>query len=567
MDECLDELQARVDAMRSMRDRVHPLLEAVLAVGQGLELPVVLRHIVEAAVALVDAEFGALGVIGEDRKLSAFVPVGMSDGLRERIGPLPQGHGVLGLLIRYPEPVRIAEISEHPDFYGFPEHHPAMHSFLGVPIRVRDEVFGNLYLTNKRGAQAFDAEDEAVVSTLSVAAGVAIENARLYEEGRRREAWLEAGADVTSGLLSGRPRREVLQLIAEHARRNTSADLGVIVVPVEGTDELHTVLAVGEGAQKYTGLRPTGPEGLLRAAFDGPVVSADVAHDPLTSEEETELLAGLGPVAAVPLGTGVAARGILLIARGKDGGRFKEAETEPLLRFAGQAALAMELADRRRDAERLAVFEDRERIARDLHDLAIQRLFASGMGLQGLQRLVQGPPEAAERLAQTVDDLDTTIKIIRSTVFGLRTHEGGPERQTLRGRVVATLEAATAPLGFAPALRLEGLLDSEVPEAVADHLIPVLAEALSNCARHADASAVDVHLAVGRGELRLTVTDNGSGMPESVRRSGLANLENRATALSGRFTVEKPSGGGTRLRWNVPLLGGRAAARGAENAS
>jgi len=179
LDDLLDELQTRLDAARGTRDRVHSLLEAVLAVGRDLELGQVLQHIVESAVELVDPEYGALGVIGENQWLSQFIPAGLSEEQIQRIGPLPAGHGLLGELIRHPEPLRLAELSEHPSSYGFPAHHPPMHSFLGVPIRVRDKVFGNLYLTEKRGGGEFDAEDESVLSTLAVAAGVAIDNARL----------------------------------------------------------------------------------------------------------------------------------------------------------------------------------------------------------------------------------------------------------------------------------------------------------------------------------------------------------------------------------------------------
>lgn len=170
LDELLGELQVRIDAVRGTRDRLHSLLEAVLSVGRELDLPQVLRSIVEAAVVLVDAEYGALGVIGGDRKLSAFITVGIDDERRSEIGALPSGHGLLGELIRHPVPLRLPELSEHPESYGFPAHHPPMHSFLGVPIRVRDKVFGNLYLTEKRDEREFDAEDESVLATLAVAA-------------------------------------------------------------------------------------------------------------------------------------------------------------------------------------------------------------------------------------------------------------------------------------------------------------------------------------------------------------------------------------------------------------
>ncbi|MCX5563113.1 GAF domain-containing protein [Streptomyces sp. NBC_00038] len=559
MDELLDELQARIDAARGTQDRVHSLLEAVLSVGRELDLPQVLRRIVEAAVVLVDAEYGALGVIGDDRRLSEFLTVGMGDEQRAEIGDLPSGHGILGELIRHPQPLRLPEISQHPSSYGFPAHHPPMHSFLGVPIRVRDRVFGNIYLTEKRGAEEFDAEDESVLSTLAVAAGVAIENARLYEETRLRERWMRASGEVTSSLLSGAPSAEVLELIVEQAREIASADVGMIAEYVSGAEELRPVLAVGADAERRSGLVLSAEDGFVGAALTAaePVVSADIEHDVRTGERESHW-AGLGPVVAVPLGAGGKARGVLLLGRLANRTPFSDEDTGPLLGFAGQAALALELAERRRDAEQIALLQDRDRIARDLHDLAIQRLFAAGMTLQSTQRFVDHP-EAVERLSRTVDDLDDTIKIIRSTIFGLRAHGGSTKEDSgLRGRVSDAVKAAATSFGFAPALRIEGLVDTDVPAGVADHALAVLGEALSNAARHSGARSVDVHLRCARGELVLTVTDDGYGVPDGVTRSGLKNIEERARALGGTLTLgERPEGGGTQLVWHVPT-GSRA---------
>ncbi|MFE7122028.1 sensor histidine kinase, partial [Streptomyces sp. NPDC057654] len=258
---------------------------------------------------------------------------------------------------------------------------------------------------------------------------------------------------------------------------------------------------------------------------------------------------------AVPMGTGKSARGVLLMARSADRTPFTPAESAPLLGFAGQAALAMELAERRRDAEQIALLEDRDRIARDLHDLAIQRLFATGMTLQSARRFVRHP-EAVERLERSVDDLDATIKIIRSTIFGLRTHEGGPGQGGLRSRVTGAVSVAAATLGFAPAVRMEGPVDTVVPASVTEHAMAVLGEALSNVARHAEATAVEVRLVAGEGALTLTVTDDGTGIPDDASpasRSGLKNIEERAVALGGTSALDEPRGGGTRLRWRVPL--------------
>nr|WP_168514901.1 GAF domain-containing protein [Streptomyces sp. S1D4-11]QIZ00372.1 GAF domain-containing protein [Streptomyces sp. S1D4-11] len=555
LDELLGELQVRIDAVRGTRDRLHNLLEAVLSVGRELDLPQVLRSIVEAAVVLVDAEFGALGVIGGDRKLSAFITVGIDEERRSEIGALPSGHGLLGELIRHPVPLRLPELSEHPESYGFPAHHPPMHSFLGVPIRVRDEVFGNLYLTEKRNEREFDAEDESVLSTLAVAAGVAIENARLYEETRLRERWQRASGKVTSVLLTGAPSAEVLELIVDEARKIVSADMGMIAEGVPGEEALRPALAVGLGAEQRGGLVMSARDGFVGAALSSaePVVSTDIAHDARAGEGEAQW-AGLGPVVAVPLGTSGKARGVLLLGRVQGGAPFGDADTGPLLGFADQAALALELAERRRDAEQIALLQDRDRIARDLHDLAIQRLFAAGMTLQSAQRFMEHA-EGMERLTRTVDDLDDTIKIIRSTIFGLRTHGGaGREGNGLRARVSEAVTAATTSFGFAPALRIEGLVETDVPGDVADHAVAVLGEALSNAARHAGAHAVDVRLHCAGGELTLTVTDDGCGVSGDVRRSGLKNMEERAVALGGVLTLgERPEGGGTRLVWRVPV--------------
>ncbi|MFF7651342.1 GAF domain-containing protein [Streptomyces sp. NPDC007983] len=553
LDELLEELQLRIDAVRGTQDRLHNLLEAVLSVGRELDLRHVLRRIVEAAVVLVDAEYGALGVIGDGQRLAEFLPVGVSQEQSEAIGSLPAGHGILGELIRHPEPLRLAELSEHPASYGFPPGHPPMHSFLGVPIRVRDEVFGNLYLTQKRGGKEFDGEDETVLSTLAVAAGVAIENARLYEEARHRQHWLEANAEVTNNLLSGVDETGVLELIVDHARRILSADLGVLMLPVPGSDSLQVALASGTDAEAHRGLVLSREGTFAGAAFTAsePVTSTDVAHDPRITVGP-QRWDGLGPAVAVPMRTSDGVGGVLSLARTERSPAFTQIETDTLLGFAGQAAIAMKLAERRRDAEQLALLEDRDRIARDLHDLAIQRLFAAGMTLQSTLRFVQHP-EGSERLLRVVDDLDDTIKIIRSTIFGLRSHESGPAVQGLRVRTAKTIEEAVPALGFTPALRTEGLVDTDVPRPVADDMVAVLAEALSNVARHARAHAAEVSLIVRGGRLTLTVTDDGIGLPDGGRRSGLRNLAERAEKLGGALDLTTPPDGGTRLVWAVPL--------------
>ncbi|MGW2202806.1 GAF domain-containing protein [Streptomyces sp. NPDC001774] len=555
LDELLDEVQVRIEAVRGTRDRLNGLLEAVMSVGRELDLPQVLRGIVEAAVTLVDAEYGALGVIGDDNRLSEFVPVGIGDDLREQIGDLPSGHGILGELIRNPHPLRLSELSQHPASYGFPPHHPPMHSFLGVPIRVRDEVFGNLYLTEKRGGVDFDAEDEAVVTTLAVAAGVAIENARLYEEGRLRQRWLAANSDLTSALLSGAEESQVLDGMLEQAVDIAGADMGVFYLVGTG-GELRGSLACGRGAEAHRGVVLPSSEGtLVEAALaqEGLVMVGDVENEPRITVQP-ERWKGLGPAVAVTVGTKERLSGVLILARRQGRPPFATAEVTALPGFAGQTALALELADRRRDAEQVSLLEDRDRIARDLHDLAIQRLFATGMTLQSARRFVEHP-EAVDRLTRAIDDLDATIKIIRSTIFGLREHESPGGAPRLRNRVVKAVDVAAPMLGFAPALRMEGLLDTDVPPEAADEVLAVLGEALTNVARHARARKVDVTVAADEGVLTVEVCDDGVGMPEGGSRSGLRNLAARAGRLGGTLSVRGRAepGGGTELEWRIPL--------------
>ncbi|NGO78752.1 GAF domain-containing protein [Streptomyces sp. YC504] len=555
LDELLEELQVRIGAVRGTRDRLRTLLEAVLSVGRELDLAQVLRRIVETAVALVDAEYGALGVIGQGQMLDEFLPVGISDELRAEIGDLPSGHGLLGELIRNPEPLRLAELSGHPASSGFPAHHPPMHSFLGVPIRVREKVFGNLYLTEKRSGGQFDAEDEAVLSTLAVAAGIAIDKARLYEEARLQQRWLEASAEVTSELLSGAPEARVLELMVERARQLTSAELGVVEL-VQPSGELKPVLAQGRGGEAHANVLLPRDGTLAGAALDAGALieTTEVGKDPrLTFRPER--WDGMGPVVAVPMSTGDGVRGVLLLAREAGRPAFGPVATAPLMGFAGHAALALELAERRRDAEQVSLLADRDRIARDLHDLAIQRLFATGMTLQSALRFVEHP-EAVERLQRAVDDLDTTIKIIRSTIFGLREHEAPGVPPGLRMRLVRAAEEAAPGLGFTPALRMEGLLETDVPRTVADDVVAVVVEGLSNVARHARATRAEVSLVVRKGLLVLAVEDDGVGIRDGGgARSGLRNLAERAGELSGELIVGSGKSGGARFEWRVPLSG------------
>ena len=509
-----------------------------MSIGSDLDLQTVLRRITEAAVILVDARYGALGVTGERSErlvLTQFVTVGFDEATVARIGSLPQGHGILGVLIRDPQPLRLEKLSAHAATFGFPANHPPMSSFLGVPIRVRGEVFGNLYLTEKRHG-SFDAEDEAAVLALAAAAGVAIENARLYEQAGRRERWLTAGAEVTTSLLSGNDLEEVLVLVARRARELVAADGAFIALP-HGASLLVEV-ADGDGADSVRG----------RVL---PVPEVPVGGVQLLGAQAVALFgaSASGSALVVPLGPG-AERGVLVLTARAASARLGAGELAELATFSGQATVAFELAERRRDAERASVFQDRDRIARDLHDLVIQRLFSTGMQLQSVVRLVERP-EVRARVHTAVDDLDATIREIRSTIYALQT---GPDegRRSLRAQLMEIVVAGAEQLGFAPSMRLSGLVDTTVSPEIGEHLCAVLRESLSNSARHAAAHSVEVELDV-HDEVTLIVRDDGVGLPPGPRRSGLRNLAERAAGLGGSFTAETRATGGTELSWRVPL--------------
>ncbi|WP_344865766.1 sensor histidine kinase, partial [Planomonospora alba] len=416
-------------------------------------------------------------------------------------------------------------------------------------VRVREEVFGNLYLTEKRGGGPFEEEDEAVVNALAAAAGVAIENARLYEEARRREEWLRVSSEVTTKLLSGDEPEEVLTAMARRVRELTRAD--TVTVSFPHGDAVRIEIAEGFGDRELRGRDMPADRSLAGVVLrTGEPQSALDLWELMGRPEHLERVP-LGPAIAVPLGGAEGARGVLGLAKRNGAPPFGEGDLRMAEALAGQASISLELADARRDAERLGLLEDRDRIAKDLHDVVIQRLFAVAMTLMSTVRMVDDPGASA-RLQHAVDELDQTIKEIRSTIFALQTPQAGPAR-SLRGRVTELVEAAREQLGFMPGIRLEGPLDNTVPEDVGEQLRAVLREALSNIARHAGASRARVLVEVSGGTLLLEVSDNGVGLPEGGRRSGLRNLADRAERLGGGFTAGRAEGGGTVLRWQVPI--------------
>ncbi|MFF5955752.1 sensor histidine kinase [Streptomyces luteogriseus] len=554
LDELLEGLQAQITQVRATRDRVHTLLDAVLSIGSDLDLDVVLRRITESAVALVDAQYGALGVLGDERRIRQFITVGMDEDTVRRIGHYPEGHGILGLLIKEPEPLRLADLGRHAASVGFPEGHPPMTTFLGAPVRVRDQVFGNLYLTDKRGGAQFDDEDEAVLRTLAAAAGVAIDNARLYDETRRRERWLAASSELTRSLLSGTDPAQVLHQVAATVRTLSDADLVTLAVPFDGGEELVIEAADGEGAERVQGLVLPATTLATKVYHSNQRISSSALSQEPQAGGGSAAQIDLGPGFLLPLGGGEHVRGVLQVANLPGGAEFSEAAMTMVDGFADQAALALEIAEHRREAEQLLVLSDRDRIARDLHDLAIQRLFASGLTLNSVIGRVSDRPEVAERVQRVVDDLDDTIKTVRGTIYALRERDRDDGHGGLRSKLLAETDQAAETLGFTPALRMTGLLDTDVPAEHAEHVLAVLRETLSNTARHAHASAVEVTAETDGMRLGLRVADNGSGIDPAVnRRSGLDNLRRRATDLGGSLTITPNQPTGTVVEWTVPF--------------
>lgn len=551
LDELLAELQSRLDAVLSARDGVRALLEAVVSIGRELELETVLRRIVEAATTLVEARYGALGVIGEDGQLAQFVPVGITEDEVAAIEEWPHGRGLLGLLIKEPQPLRLDDIHSHPESYGFPPGHPPMRSFLGVPIRVRDEVFGNLYLTEKAGGRSFDEQDEMIVNALATAAGIAVENARLFEETRRRETWLDASAELTRSLLSGTDPQGALTLLTTRAREMSDADMAAVVIPVGSGTTLRAVAVDGVGHDDLAGLELPVAGTLAGSVFTAG--EAQAVTDFRGAPHEAPLVSRFpnGPTLLVPLGVDDSVRGVLLVGKSRGRSPFPPAALRMLTAFAAQAAVVLELADARREAERYGLIDDRARIARDLHDVVIQRLFAAAMTLTSVARIID-QPEAAKRVQTAVDGLDDTIRQIRSTIFALQTTQEAGEGG-MRARVMSIVQAVSEQLGFAPGVQMTGLLDTAVPDKVIDQAMAVLQEGLSNVVRHARASRVDVVVDLRDEWLLLQIRDNGVGIPDEGHRSGLDNLARRAASLGGTFEVHRGAESGTVLEWRVPV--------------
>lgn len=541
--------------------RLTQLLDAVQAVTTGLDLEVTLSKIVRAAVDLAGSRYGALGILDDHAMMARFVYVGIDEDRAARIGPTPTGHGVLGVVLEESAPLRLEAISSHPNSIGFPPHHPPMNTFLGMAVRVRGEVFGRLYLTEKAGG--FTDEDESLVQALAGAAGIAIDNARRYEETRLHQRWLEASAEVTVELLSGKEPGDALGLIASRAMDLVAADYAMIAVPETIASDRRELADPGSEARTLRVVAFEGGSGPRVVGASIPVSgsTAGLALDSGLPQNVSALGfdvgAGLGldagPALALPLDDGDDITGILIAVRKQGAHGFSDDELQVVSSFADQASLALQLARSQSDRRELAVVADRDRIARELHDHVIQRLFAVGLAMQSTVRRSDSA-EITRRLGEHLAQIQSVISDVRSVIFEL--HTADPSTPNTRNIMRHIISELTSETDLITDLQIHGPLDV-VGEPLLGHLQAVLREAVSNAVRHALASHLAVKISIA-DDVIVEVTDDGIGIPQNVAKSGLHNLSHRAAACGGSLTVDRNTGSdatatGTTLVWSAPL--------------
>ena len=537
---------------RAEERRREALIEAGLTLASELSLPAALQKITELACRVADARYGALGVLSRDgTTLEDFITYGVTEAEREAIGHLPEGHGILGVLITEAHPLRLHSIQDDPRSHGFPPNHPRMTTFLGVPVKVRNRVFGNLYLTEKRGGGDFTPEDEEAVKTLASQAGITIENARLYREAKLGRDRLQAVNEVTAEILSGSSAEDVLHLVAARARELVGAALASIVTPTDDGERLVVRAAEGAMADRLQDAtleaRGSISEQVMRTG--SPLMIPSLADDPRVQQPAVGV-GGVGPGLFVPLGISTSPFGTLMVANLEGGPGFADEDLEVVRLFARQAAVAVEYARARAELQRLAVLEDRERIAQELHDGVIQALFAVGMGLQATSAKT-GDAGLQERLAGAVTEIDGVIRDLRNYIFALHTGSEADRQLDLALRELAK--------GFDEndTVTVVAEVDPQTAAIFSGHAAEILQmarEALSNAVRHAAATTVRLSLRREHGEVVLEVEDDGTGFDlegAAGKGDGLANLRARAEALGGRLEIES-AGEGTTVRIRVP---------------
>ena len=516
-----------------LEDSARALLEAFVAISSDLDTDSVLRRIVASACELTDAEYGALGVVGADGRLAEFIAHGMDAATVQMIGAPPVGVGLLDVSAAKGETLRLEDLSQHPLSAGFPEHHPPMRTLLRVPIRVRGTVFGQLYLTEKRGDRRFDARDELLVHSFATVAGFVIENARAYGLSERRRRWLEMFGELNELLMPPISLDDALNRIAEAVRDASGAQsASVVQVPEQGDP-----FAAATCGEPFT-LTPHERDPFNKAVRSV-VESGEVIEVPVRD---------LGIAVLAPLRAHLTMPGVLILTRSGRAGPSELEEHELLASFADQAALALDRTQALEDREEMAVISDRDRIARDLHDVVIQRLFATGLHMQSM-RSAAPTDELRERIDQSVRELDQTIRDIRGTIFELQTRP----RSSLRTEVRDLVREHVPLLGFAPSVHTEGPVDGTLEPELQSQLVSVMREALTNISQHARAASASIHLQVTPTHLRLKVTDDGAGIPEERHERGLRNARRRALLLGGSLDLWPNDPHGTIFVWSVPI--------------
>lgn len=529
------------------------LLSGFAAIAENAGLDAVLERVLEAACKLAKARFGALGVMGSDHKLSQFITVGLDDDDARKIGKLPVGHGVLGSHTTDPWPMRLKDLREHSTAVGFPDHHPQMTSFLGVPIKVRDTIFGNLYLTEKSGAGEFTQEDQDLVVALAAAAGVAIENMRLFENETHRSRWLEKGQQAVRALLneSESPMRSDVEILADYALAASQADAVLVMTKLSSGDALYCEVALGSGHEALNGAHLGSGATLheLTSGFGGTSVLIGEQLASVFSPREMESV-------GAALCTRITSRGnhsrFLVIARARDRAVFSQFDQEMAATFAAHVSLALELTQLHIQREQDAIFGDRDRIARDLHDLVIQRVFAAGLSIQSLRKFVTGD-EPMSRISSVTAELDATIKDLRDTIYSL--HAAPPSQSALSTRILGLVRAACEGTDLRQTVQFSGPIDSKVDSVTAKEGKTIIREALSNSVRHANASAVSVEVLVRAKEVEFRITDDGTGFKQVPNHSGLLNMRRRAEGRHGSLIISSKPGEGTRVAAIFPLPG------------
>ena len=546
-------MHEQLDQLLAARDQMEQLLRVFVEIGSDLDLDATLHRIILAARELTSAPYGAVAVRDSEGKLTSFVHGGMDADTVRRIGHLPVGKGVLSVSLLDTPALCMSDLTTHPAAVGFPEHHPPMRAFLGVPLTSRGNVFGSLYLTHDEPGRVFSESDQVAARALAFAAAVAIDNAQLFQRERTSLKWMEASREITTALLSkGEPHRQSLQVIAERACALTEAEQAIVLVPVDPdlpVDEIDTlVVAAAEGlhASEVIGQRVPVDSSTSGGVFrSGTPVITEGLKFPIQAFTDV----GQRPAIVMPLRANDEIAGVIAIARGADQPPFGGNDLDLASDFATHAALALMLASGREHARQLTIVAERERIAHDLHDHVIQRIFAAGMALQGTVARVRSP-EVAERLNRTLDDLQTIIEEIRTTIFQLKSpvDNNGGFRNRLQ-RVVADL---TENRDIVTTVRIHGPTTA-VGGELAEHAEAVTAEAVSNAVRHSGASRLTVEVSVA-DMLTVDIVDNGCGIPvDNPRRSGLANMLYRAEQVGGCCEMTNQPEGGTRVRWTAPL--------------